>query len=79
MIKSMTGFGKSQAVFGLKTLTIDVRALNSKQLDLNIRIPNAFREKEAEIRSRVSAILERGKVDVFVSLKSQFVLTRGKV
>jgi uncharacterized protein (TIGR00255 family) len=71
MIKSMTGFGKSQAVFGLKTLTIDVRALNSKQLDLNIRIPNAFREKEAEIRSRVSAILERGKVDVFVSLKSQ--------
>ncbi len=67
----MTGFGKSQAVFGLKTLTIDVRALNSKQLDLNIRIPNAFREKEAEIRSRVSTILERGKVDVFVSLKSQ--------
>jgi uncharacterized protein (TIGR00255 family) len=71
MIKSMTGFGKSQAVFGLKTLTIDVRALNSKQLDLNIRIPHAFREKEAEIRARVSAILERGKVDVFVSLKSQ--------
>ena len=67
----MTGFGKSQAVFGLKTLTIDVRALNSKQLDLNIRIPNAFRENEAEIRSRVSTILERGKVDVFVSLKSQ--------
>ena len=67
----MTGFGKSQAVFGLKTLTIDVRALNSKQLDLNIRIPHAFRDKEAEIRSRVSAILERGKVDVFVSLKSQ--------
>ena len=67
----MTGFGKSQAVFALKTLTIDVRALNSKQLDLNIRIPNAFREKEAEIRSRVSSILERGKVDVFVSLKSQ--------
>jgi len=71
MIKSMTGFGKSQAVFGLKTLTIDIRALNSKQLDLNIRIPNAFREKESEIRSRVSTILERGKVDVFVSLKSQ--------
>lgn len=67
----MTGFGKSQAVIGLKTLTVDVRSLNSKQLDLNIRIPNAFREKEAEIRAQVSAILERGKVDVFVSLKSQ--------
>ena len=67
----MTGFGKSQAVFGLKTLTIDVRALNSKQLDLNIRIPHAFRDKEADIRSRVSTLLERGKVDVFISLKSQ--------
>lgn len=67
----MTGFGKGQAVIGLKTITVDVRSLNSKQLDLNIRIPNAFREKEAEIRARVSAILERGKVDVFVSLKSQ--------
>ena len=67
----MTGFGKSQAVFGLKTLTIDVRALNSKQLDLNIRIPHAFRDKEADIRSRVSSLLERGKVDVFISLKSQ--------
>jgi uncharacterized protein (TIGR00255 family) len=71
MIKSMTGFGKSQAVFGLKTLTIDVRALNSKQLDLNIRIPHAFRDKEADIRARVSTLLERGKVDVFISLKSQ--------
>ena len=67
----MTGFGKSQAVFGIKTLTIDVRALNSKQLDLNIRIPHAFRDKEADIRSRVSTLLERGKVDVFISLKSQ--------
>ena len=67
----MTGFGKSQAVFGLKTLTIDVRALNSKQLDLNIRIPHAFRDKEADIRARVSTLLERGKVDVFISLKSQ--------
>ena len=67
----MTGFGKSQAVIGLKTLTIDIRALNSKQLDLNLRLPNAFREKEGEVRNLVSGILERGKVDVFVSLKSQ--------
>jgi uncharacterized protein (TIGR00255 family) len=70
MIKSMTGFGKSQAVVGLKTLTIDIRALNSKQLDLNLRLPQAFREKEGEVRNLVSGILERGKIDVFISLKS---------
>ena len=66
----MTGFGKSQAVVGLKTLTIDIRALNSKQLDLNLRLPQAFREKEGEVRNLVSGMLERGKIDVFVSLKS---------
>ncbi|HOY49635.1 MAG TPA: YicC family protein [Flavobacteriales bacterium] len=70
MIKSMTGFGKSQAAIGLKTLTIDIRALNSKQLDLNLRLPQAFREKEGEVRNLVSVQLERGKVDVFVSLKN---------
>lgn len=70
MIKSMTGFGKSQAAIGLKTLTIDIRALNSKQLDLNLRLPQAFREKEGEVRNLVSTLLERGKVDVFVSLKN---------
>lgn len=69
MIKSMTGFGKSSASLGSLNLQIDIRALNSRQLDLNLRIPASYREKEAEIRSEVTRIVERGKVDVFISLK----------
>jgi uncharacterized protein (TIGR00255 family) len=70
MIKSMTGFGKAQGVVGKMTVNIDVRALNSKQLDLNLRLPIQFREKEAEIRQEASKILERGKVDLMVSILS---------
>lgn len=66
----MTGFGKAQGVVGKMTVNIDVRALNSKQLDLNLRLPIQFREKEAEIRQEASKILERGKVDLMVSILS---------
>ncbi len=69
MIKSMTGFGKSQLSLGMKTILVDVRALNSKQLDLNLRIPPAFREKEGEIRQEIGKSLERGKVDVYLSYR----------
>jgi uncharacterized protein (TIGR00255 family) len=68
MIKSMTGFGKAQGIVGKMTVNIDVRALNSKQLDLNLRLPIQFREKEAEIRQEAGKILERGKVDLMVSI-----------
>jgi uncharacterized protein (TIGR00255 family) len=69
MIKSMTGFGKSQLSLGMKTILVDVRTLNSKQLDLNLRLPSAFREKEGEIRQEIGKALERGKVDVFLSYR----------
>jgi len=65
----MTGFGKSTAAIGMRTVTIDIRALNSKQLDLNLRLPSVYREKEAEIRNETTRLIERGKVDVFISLK----------
>ena len=65
----MTGFGKSQLSLGMKTILVDVRALNSKQLDLNLRIPPAFREKEGEIRQEIGKSLERGKVDVYLSYR----------
>lgn len=65
----MTGFGKSQLSLGMKTILVDVRALNSKQLDLNLRLPSAFREKEGEIRQEIGKALERGKVDVFLSYR----------
>jgi uncharacterized protein (TIGR00255 family) len=64
MIKSMTGFGNATVNCEGKTIVIEIRSLNSKQLDLNTRIAAIFREKENEIRSLVTKELERGKVDI---------------
>jgi uncharacterized protein (TIGR00255 family) len=69
MIKSMTGFGKSQVSLGTKQVSIDVRALNSKQFDLNMRIPGMLRSREAEIRQQISLVLERGKIDCYIVVK----------
>lgn len=63
MIKSMTGFGKSILEMGAKKVTVEIKSLNSKQLDINTRIAGAFREKELEIRAELSRSIERGKVD----------------
>ncbi|MCB0820227.1 MAG: YicC family protein [Bacteroidetes bacterium] len=70
MIKSMTGFGKAQAVLDRGTFSVDIRALNSKQLDVNVRIPSFLREQEAEIRSLLATKLERGKIDMMIQLKN---------
>ena len=63
MIKSMTGFGKSILQLPTKKITIEVKSLNSKNLDLNARIPSQYREKELEMRKTIAKTLERGKVD----------------
>ncbi|MEH6679729.1 MAG: YicC/YloC family endoribonuclease [Sediminicola sp.] len=63
MIQSMTGFGKHVVQLPSKKITIEIKSLNSKSLDLNARIPSAYREKELEIRKIIAASLERGKVD----------------
>ena len=63
MIKSMTGYGKAECELSQKKITIEVKALNSKQLDLNTRIPGIYREKEIEIRREISDQMIRGKVD----------------
>ena len=59
----MTGFGKADAILEGKTIHIEVRSLNSKSMDLSTRVASRYREKEMEIRTRVSQALERGKVD----------------
>lgn len=66
MIKSMTGFGKATVESGDKKIIIEIKSLNSKQLDINLRIPNLYREKEMEIRNLVKTWLERGKVDMSI-------------
>jgi len=66
MIKSMTGFGHASMEDGQSRIYVEVKSLNSKFLDLNLRLPKAFSDKELEIRSLVSEKLERGKVSVSV-------------
>lgn len=63
MIKSMTGFGKTSFNAAAKNIVVEIRTLNSKQLDLNTRIAPLFRDKENEIRSLIAQKLERGKID----------------
>ncbi|WP_176221438.1 YicC/YloC family endoribonuclease [Massilibacteroides vaginae] len=63
MIKSMTGFGKVTAELPSKKVTVEIKALNSKQLDLSTRIPSVYRDKEMEIRNLLLQNLERGKIE----------------
>lgn len=69
MIQSMTGFGKVTAELPTKKVTIEIKALNSKQLDLSTRIPSIYKEKEMQIRSRLLQTLERGKVDFAIYIE----------
>ncbi|MBN1108851.1 MAG: YicC family protein [Bacteroidales bacterium] len=68
MIKSMTGFGKSTAETPNKKISIEIRSLNSRSLDINTRIPVIYREKEAEIRNLISQKLDRGKIDFVITI-----------
>ena len=70
MQKSMTGFGKAEVSVNGKTITAEIRSLNSKQLDLGLRTPVAYRELENDIRSLVAKRVVRGKVDLSISVVS---------
>ena len=70
MVKSMTGYGKAECEFSHKKVTIEIKSLNSKQLDLNTRISLLFREKDLEIRRELSDKLVRGKVDFILYTES---------
>ena len=79
MQKSMTGFGKAEVVVNGKTITAEIRSLNSKQLDLGLKTPAAYRELENDIRSLVSKRVVRGKVDLMVSVVSTEVATASRI
>jgi uncharacterized protein (TIGR00255 family) len=70
MIKSMTGFGKGEATVDDKKIRVELRSLNSKQLDLSVKLPGKYRAAEAEMRSIITRELQRGKVDCFVSFEA---------
>lgn len=70
MIQSMTGFGKATLVVGNKKLTAEIKSLNSKQMDLQVKLPLVYRELELELRTTIAKELHRGKVDVYVTCES---------
>jgi len=66
MVKSMTGFGRREFEVNSKKITLEIKSLNSKQVDINIRMPSIYREKEPEIRKKISERLLRGKIDLSI-------------
>ncbi len=64
----MTGFGKASGRIGAKTVDVEIRSLNSKQLDLNMRLPHTYYSLEPEIRTLIPELLDRGKVDLFINI-----------
>ena len=79
MVKSVTGFGKGEAALRNKKITVEIRSLNSKQLDLSLRLPAVYRQSEYEIRNLIARTIQRGKVDVFVTVESQAVETSARI
>ena len=79
MVKSMTGFGKGEAALQNKKITVEIRSLNSNQLDLGLRLPAVYRQSEYEIRNIIARTIQRGKVDVFVTVESQAVETPARI
>lgn len=70
MLLSMTGFGKSVVEAGNKKFTVEVKSLNSKQLDMSLRVPAMLREVELELRNRIGRRLERGKIEAAIYVES---------
>ncbi|MBR5863223.1 MAG: YicC family protein [Alistipes sp.] len=75
----MTGFGKGEVSLPGKKITVEVRSLNSKQLDLSVRMPAVYRQMEFELRGLASAAIQRGKADISVSVENTTVSTSATV
>jgi uncharacterized protein (TIGR00255 family) len=74
MIKSMTGFGSSVCIYEDTVISIDIRAINSKIFDFSPKIPSVFKDREQDIRTIASKVLERGKIDLNITIdQSQFI------
>ncbi len=79
MIHSMTGFGKATLQLPNKKITVEVKSLNSKGLDLNVRIPSLYREMELALRNQIALALERGKIDFSIYIESTAEQTSNRV
>jgi len=65
----MTGFGKGMMQLPLKKITVEIKSLNSKNLDLSVRLPQSYKEKELEIRNTIAQVLERGKIECSIFIE----------
>lgn len=79
MIKSMTGFGRTEFEVNNKKIILEIKSLNSKQIDISIRIPLIYREKEAELRSKISEKLVRGKIDLTIYIEAHGEDTNSRI
>jgi len=70
MVKSMTGYGRGEAVLAGRSITVEVRSVNNRYLDCSVKMPRLYIFAEESIKSRVQKAISRGKVDVFVTLES---------
>ena len=68
MIRSMTGYGIAEQTYNAKKISVEVKTLNSKQLDLQVKLPNELRFAELDFRNRIGTKLQRGKVDVVITI-----------
>ncbi len=68
MVKSMTGFGSATGDISGTTVTVEIKSLNSKFLELSLRLPSMYRDKELELRAELGKLIERGKVDVNINI-----------
>lgn len=79
MIQSMTGFGKATLQLPTKKITVEAKSLNSKGLDLNVRMPSVYRELELGLRNQIASALERGKIDFSIYVENSAEQTSTKV
>ena len=70
MIHSMTGYGKAEGIIGNKKISIQLRSLNSKTADISVKVPSFFKDQELNFRKQLSAELQRGKIELYLSYES---------
>lgn len=70
MVKSMTGFGRSEVVSGERKFTVEIKSVNNRYLDVNIRMPRQFNQFEAAIRTELKKYITRGKVDMYITYEN---------
>ncbi|MDR0814256.1 MAG: hypothetical protein LBN37_00725, partial [Bacteroidales bacterium] len=70
-IKSMTGYGKAENADNKRKLLVEIKTLNSKGADLILKLPNMFKDKELDLRNELTASLQRGKIELYVTVEER--------